>query len=86
MNRANTYVALSRHKDESHLYINSAEMNERCRVKDISVEPTQEMREAQLAELTKRDNYHSLAIEHLAQRETQQEKELQQLHVAELEI
>lgn len=86
MNRANTYVALSRHKDESHLYINSAEINERCRAKDISVELTQEMREAQLAELTKRDNYHSLAIEHLAQREMQREKELQQLHVAELEV
>tara|TARA_R110000744_G_scaffold73919_4_gene147747 strand:+ start:408 stop:2981 length:2574 start_codon:yes stop_codon:yes gene_type:complete len=86
MNRANTYVALSRHKDESHLYINSAEMNERCRTKDISVEPTQEMREAQLAELTKRDNYHSLAIEHLTKKEAQQERESQQLHVAELEI
>lgn len=86
MDRANTYVALSRHKDESHLYINNAEIDERCRSKDISIEPTQDMRETQLAELIRGDHYNSLAIEHLAEREAQQEKELTLSHVEELEV
>lgn len=65
MDRANTYVALSRHKDESHLYVNRLEMTERANlIKDVS-EPTEELRQTTLAKLMKQDRYATLAIEHL---------------------
>lgn len=65
MDRANTYVALSRHKDESHLYVTRLEMTERANLfKDVS-EPTEELRQATLANLMKQERYASLAIEHL---------------------
>lgn len=65
MDRANTYVALSRHKDESHLYVNRLEMTERANmIKDVS-EPSEELIQTTLANLMKQDRYATLAIEHL---------------------
>ena len=65
MGQRETYVALSRHKDESHVYVNKAEINERVRVYEDDVEPTDILRQATLAELMKQDRHMSLAIEHL---------------------
>lgn len=65
MDRANTYVALSRHKDESHLYVNKLEMTERAKtIKNTSMSK-EELRRTALANLMKQDRYASLAIEHL---------------------
>ena len=65
MDRANTYVALSRHKDESHIYVNKLEMTERAKLlKDVST-PSKELRRTSLANLMKQDRYSTLAIAHL---------------------
>ncbi|MFD2016453.1 AAA family ATPase [Vibrio olivae] len=65
MGQRETYVALSRHKDESHIYINKAEINERVRSNHGDLELTGVLRKEALAELMKQDHYSSLAIEHL---------------------
>ncbi|EKO5124773.1 AAA family ATPase [Vibrio fluvialis] len=81
MDRANTYVALSRHKDESHLYVNKLEMTERAKIiKDTSMS-NEELRRTALANLMKQDRYATLAIEHLeamerSEPERHQEEEL----------
>lgn len=78
MDRANAYVALSRHKDESHLYVNRLEMTERANlVKDVS-EPTEELRQATLANLMKQDRYAALAIEHLEAEKRNEPQRLQE--------
>ncbi len=64
MGQRETYVALSRHKDESHIYVNKAEINERVRVFEDGVEPTDSLRQAALAELMKQDRHASLAVEY----------------------
>ncbi|WP_151801638.1 hypothetical protein [Acinetobacter guillouiae] len=65
MDRAKTYVALSRHKDESHLYVNKLEMTERAKlIKDTSMS-NEELRRTALANLMKQDRYATLAIEYL---------------------
>lgn len=69
MDRANTYVSLSRHKDESHLYVNSKEIDERVGAYDSGKEISQVKRMNTLAKLMSRDNYSSLAIEHLPPQE-----------------
>lgn len=65
MGQRESYVALSRHKDESHIYINKAEINERVRASNEGLELTDVLRQEALAELMKQDHYASLAIEHL---------------------
>ncbi|MCS0190592.1 relaxase domain-containing protein [Vibrio parahaemolyticus] len=65
MGQRETYVALSRHKDESHIYVNIAEINERVNACVKSIEFTDELKLLALAELMKRDYHTSLAIETL---------------------
>ncbi|EHU4801455.1 relaxase domain-containing protein [Vibrio vulnificus] len=65
MGQRETYVALSRHKDESHIYVNIAEINERVNAYVKSIEFTDELKLLALAELIKRDYHTSLAIETL---------------------
>ncbi|WP_016796590.1 MobF family relaxase [Vibrio cyclitrophicus] len=69
MAQRETYVALSRHKDESHVYINEAEINERVRSYEDGIEPSDNLRQAALAELMKQDRHASLAIEYLKKEE-----------------
>lgn len=64
MGQRETYVALSRHKDESHIYINKAEINERVRSNHGGLELTDELRQEVLAKLMKQDHHSSLAIEY----------------------
>ena len=79
MDRANTYVALSRHKDCSHVYINRAEVDERIGAKDLGQEVTNKERTEMLAKLMSRDNQSSLAIENLPKQKLEQQisKELE---------
>ncbi|MEZ9331894.1 MobF family relaxase [Vibrio sp. 10N.286.45.C10] len=63
MAQRETYVALSRHKDESHVYINEAEINERVRSYGEDLELTDELRQAELVKLINLDRHSSLAIE-----------------------
>lgn len=65
MGQRETYVALSRHKDESHIYINKAEINERVRALEDGIEPNAQLRHAELAKLMTQDRHAALAIEHL---------------------
>jgi conjugative relaxase-like TrwC/TraI family protein len=63
MDRANTYVAGSRHKDNCHWFFNSKEI-------DLSAKPNNEMvthdeRLLELAKFMKREQRSTLAIEHL---------------------
>lgn len=62
MDRANTYVALSRHKDQSHVYINAAEIDEFVKESESR---SQEDRVKVLSSLISKDNYKTLAIESL---------------------
>lgn len=66
MDRANTYVALSRHKDESHIYVNEAEINERAKIIDKHSETLLKSRQTVLSTLMKQDRHSSLAIEYLS--------------------
>ena len=64
MDRANTYVAGSRHKDDCHWFFNSKEI-------ELSAKPNGEMvtydeRLLELAKLMKREQRSTLAIEHLS--------------------
>ncbi|OED95424.1 MobF family relaxase [Vibrio cyclitrophicus] len=68
MGQRETYVALSRHKDESHIYINEAEIDERARDNDKHSEPSIKLRQTILGTLMKQDCHSSLAIEHLISR------------------
>ena len=74
MGQRETYVALSRHKDESHIYINEAEINERARFTDERLEPSAGLRQTVVANLMRQDCYSSLAIEQIRtnQREVNQ--------------
>lgn len=65
MGQRETYVALSRHKDESHIYINEAEINERVRALEGGIEPNVALRHAELKKLMTQDRHAPLAIEHL---------------------
>ncbi|MGR5127145.1 hypothetical protein [Photobacterium swingsii] len=76
MAQRETYVALSRHKDESHVYINEAEVNERVRSYGEDLELTDELRQAELAKLMKQDHHASLATEYLDE-EVQHVKSIQ---------
>jgi hypothetical protein len=69
MTQRETYVALSRHKDESHIYVNLAEINERVRTFEDGIEPNDVLRQKVLAELMKQDRHSSLAVEYLEKRE-----------------
>ncbi|UPR26402.1 relaxase domain-containing protein [Vibrio cyclitrophicus] len=80
MAQRETYVALSRHKDESHVYINEAEVNERVRSYGENLELTDELRQAELAKLMKQDHRASLATEYLDE-EVQHVKSIQWLSV-----
>lgn len=71
MGQRETYVALSRHKDESHVYVNKAEINERVRSNKEGLELTDVLRQEVLAELMKQDNHTSLAIEYTKKIENQ---------------
>ena len=70
MDRANSYVAGSRHKDNSHWFINNKEM-------DALISPdggviSAEQRIAVLAEQMSREQYTKLAIEYLTAEQRQQ--------------
>lgn len=64
MGQRETYVALSRHKDESHIYVNKAEINERVRALEDGIESNAQLRHAELAKLIALDRHAILAIEH----------------------
>lgn len=74
MDRANSYVSLSRHKDQSHLYVNKSEIDERAGAYDSGQIITRAERMKMLAKLMSRESKSSLAIEHLPQRELAHEK------------
>ncbi|EMP4113321.1 relaxase domain-containing protein [Vibrio parahaemolyticus] len=79
MGQRETYVALSRHKDESHIYVNIAEINERVIASSENLEPTDELRHLALAKLMKKDSHSLLAVEQLEPQPPQshnKEKEL----------
>ncbi len=65
MGQREAYVALSRHKDESHIYINEAEIDERIKVLEDGIEPTAPLRQAELEKMMVQDRHATLAIEHL---------------------
>lgn len=65
MGQRETYIALRRHKDESHIYINKAEINEHLKTFKEYVEITGETRHSTLATLINQDSQSSLAIEYL---------------------
>ncbi|MFV1873825.1 MAG: MobF family relaxase [Oleiphilus sp.] len=69
MDRANSYVGLSRHKDEAHLYVNQSEIDERAGAYDTGKAITDSERMDTLSKLMCRDNYSSLAIEHLPEQQ-----------------
>ncbi|MEZ9260521.1 hypothetical protein AB4125_23505 [Vibrio splendidus] len=75
MAQREAYVALSRHKDESHIY----KINERVRSYGEGLELTDELRQAELAKLMKQDNYSCLALEHIG-REVHQNPFMSQLN------
>ncbi|MPW31251.1 relaxase domain-containing protein [Agarivorans sp. B2Z047] len=63
MRQRETYVALSRHKDESHIYVNEAEINEHLiELEDKSIS-SEILRRNALENLLRKDNHTSLAIE-----------------------
>lgn len=74
MDRANSYVGLSRHKDEAHLYVNQSEIDERAGAYDTGKTITDSQRMNTLANLMSRDNYSSLAIEHLVEKQMEVDK------------
>jgi len=69
MGRANTYVAASRHKDEVHMYCNAREIDEHLGEISQHEDAMSRNRLLALANLMSNDNYSSLAIEQLPQRE-----------------
>lgn len=79
MDRANSYVSLSRHKDNSHLYVNTLEIEEKVAGFDDKAEITDQMRINTLANMMSRDDYATLAVEHLpsSQRAMQNDIELE---------
>jgi len=82
MDRANSYVSLSRHKDEAHIYVNRSEIDERAGAYDQGKVLTDFQRMNTLEKLMCRDNYSSLAIEHLPEQQIAVEKitELEMTH------
>lgn len=73
MDRSNTYVAASRHKDEAHIFCNRKEIDERTGALDSGRSISDKDRLAVLAGLMSRDRYSTLAIEHLLDKPYQQE-------------
>jgi hypothetical protein len=65
MGQRETYVALSRHKDESHIYINEAELSEHLTSDTGHPVPCAELRQITLSKLMRQDNCSSLALEHI---------------------
>jgi conjugative relaxase-like TrwC/TraI family protein len=70
MDRANSYVAGSRHKDNSHWFINNKEIDALVSVEGGTV--SAEQRIAILAEQMSREQLSTLAIEHLTEKQRQQ--------------
>ena len=64
MDRANTYVAASRHKDHCHIFCNQKEIDGISGVLDSGVAGTLESRLNTLAKYMSQDKYKTLAIEH----------------------
>ncbi|HCE3704266.1 TPA: relaxase domain-containing protein [Vibrio parahaemolyticus] len=63
MDRANTYVAASRHKDESHIFCNRREIDERLGANDTDRKIDDKERRHCLAAMMSRENTAKLAIE-----------------------
>lgn len=63
MDRANTYVAASRHKDESHIFCNRREIDERLGANDTDRKIDDKERRHCLAAMMSRENAAKLAIE-----------------------
>jgi hypothetical protein len=63
MGQRETYVALSRHKDESHIYVNKVEINERVKILEDVYEPNDNQRQAALEELMAQERHASSAVE-----------------------
>ncbi|ODS10532.1 hypothetical protein [Vibrio scophthalmi] len=59
------HVALSCHKDESHVYINEEEINEHLKAIKEDVEITDEIRHTTLATLINQESQYYLEIEYL---------------------
>lgn len=71
MDRSNTYVAASRHKNEAHIFCNRKEIDERARVYDTGKSINDSGRLNMLARLMSRDSYSTLAIEELPEQQNQ---------------
>lgn len=65
MDRAHTYVAGSRHKDNCHFFCNQKEIDELSGLLDRGIKPNHSERIVTLARLMSEDRYKTLAIEHL---------------------
>jgi conjugative relaxase-like TrwC/TraI family protein len=74
MNRANSYVALSRHKDKPHLYVNRAEIDEYNSSNESEKINTDSQRTDTLAKLMCKENSSFLSIEHLQEQKVSSEK------------
>ncbi|EHY0954112.1 relaxase domain-containing protein [Vibrio cholerae] len=68
MDRANTYVAASRHKDESHFFCNRREIDERLGVNDTGRAINESERQLCLAAMMSRENSARLATELVPER------------------
>jgi len=66
MDRANTYVAASRHKDESHIFCNRHEIEECIPDSNRDMSKLTDKREEMLVRLMSKDNLVSLATEKLS--------------------
>lgn len=79
MDRANTYVAASRHKDQCHLFCNEEEIDGISGALDSGTEVTPEDRLTALAQNMPQDRYKILASEYLAHKlELEREQSLEQ--------
>ncbi len=75
MDRANAYVALSRHKDKSHMYIDASKLyvDEFSLKEHLEMDSTQDVRKLRyeaLSQRLKEDSYSKLAIEWISQKDT----------------
>lgn len=73
MDRANTYVAASRHKDESHVFCNRKEIDERLGFYDTGRSICDMERHDCLGAMMSRESYAKLAIEQLPEKNIMEE-------------
>ncbi|NQZ78131.1 MAG: relaxase domain-containing protein [Ekhidna sp.] len=86
MGRSASYVAGSRHKDNSHWFVNSGEIDMQSGVLDKGLEGTEKTRLATLARCMSINKEKYLAVEYLAEQQAQADRLLQQQQAQEVEV